>query len=51
MAKAIRINDNPLREANTQARSSLSLLLQRVQKTVESPQKTAAPREVDPKKK
>jgi hypothetical protein len=51
MAKSLRMNENPLREANTQARSSLSLLLQRVQKPVEPPQKAAAPREVQPKKK
>jgi hypothetical protein len=45
-------NENPLREANTQARSSLSMLIKRVQKPVEHQQKIVAPREqIGPKKK
>lgn len=51
MAKTLRINENPLREANTHARSSLTLLLQRVQKPVEPTRKAVASREVAPKKK
>jgi hypothetical protein len=35
MAKSMPVNENPLREASAQARSSLSLLIERVQKPVQ----------------
>lgn len=38
MAKSLPINENPLREASIQARDSLSLLIERVQKPVAPPQ-------------
>ncbi len=42
MAKSMPVNENPLREASAQARSSLSLLIERVQKPVAHQQQTRA---------
>ena len=52
MAKSMPVNENPLREASVQARGSLSLLVERVQKPVAHQQQVVAPREqINPKKK